>query len=89
MCGHDFAEENEDENQGEKRSLLMHGVPSDWVEEEMMEDDVDFIRDVLEQKIIKVLENVGIKKRVRPDRNNIISMFSCVTLSLSYVYALD
>ena len=88
MCGHDFAEENEDENQGEKRSLLMHGVPSDWVEEEMMEDDVDFIRDVLEQKIIKVLENVGIKKRVRTDCN--VHILFCYTVTLSHdVSALD
>ena len=64
MCGHDFTEEN-DHKQDEERSLLLHGIPSDWVEEEMMDDDVDFIRDVLEQKVIKCLENVGIKKRVR------------------------
>ena len=63
LCDHDITEDN-DHNQEEERSLLLHGVPSDWVEEEMMEDDVDFIRDVLEQKIIKCLENVGIKKRV-------------------------
>ena len=62
-CGHDFPEEH-DHSEGEEKSLLLHGVPSDWVEEEMMEDDVDFIRDVLEQKIFKCLENVGIKKRV-------------------------
>ena len=64
LCGHDFTEEN-DHKQDEERSLLLHGIPSDWVEEEMMDDDVDFIRDVLEQKVIKCLENVGIKKRVR------------------------
>ena len=63
QCGHDFPEEH-DHSEGEEKSLLLHGVPSDWVEEEMMEDDVDFIRDVLEQKIFKCLENVGIKKRV-------------------------
>lgn len=42
----------------------MHGVESDWVEEEMMEDDVDFIRDVLEQKVIKALNKAGIIKKV-------------------------
>jgi len=42
----------------------MHGVESDWVEEEMMEDDVDFIRDVLEQKVIKALNKAGIIKKI-------------------------
>ena len=42
----------------------MHGVESDWVEEEMMEDDLDFIRDVLEQKVIKALHKAGITKKV-------------------------
>ena len=44
--------------------MLLHGVETDWVEEEMMEDDVDFIRDVLEQKVIKVLQKAGINKKV-------------------------
>jgi len=46
------------------RALLLHGVETDWVEEEMMEDDVDFIRDVLEQKVIKVLQKAGINKKI-------------------------
>ena len=47
-----------------ERSLLLHGVPSDWVEEEMMEDDLDFIRDVLEQKVFKCLASAGIERKV-------------------------
>ena len=42
----------------------MHGLESDWVEEEMMNDDVDFIRDVMEQKVIKAFAKAGIKKKV-------------------------
>ena len=33
--------------------------------EKMMEDDVDFIRDVLETKVYKVFNSVGIKKKVK------------------------
>ena len=68
-CEHDVIDENKDFEKGE-RSLLLHGVPSDWVEEEMMEDDIDFIRDVLEQKILRCVESVGIKRRVEIHRSN-------------------
>ena len=55
--------EEDDFEKGDK-ALLVHGVESDWVEEEMMEDDIDFIKDVLEQKILKIFKNGGIKKKV-------------------------
>ena len=51
--------------------MLLHGVETDWVEEEMMEDDIDFIRDVLEQKVIKVLQKAGIKKKVNMKKKKI------------------
>ena len=66
-CGHDENEnfpEDDAFNEGD-RALLVHGVESDWVEEEMMEDDVDFIRDVLETKVYKILKTVGIQKKVK------------------------
>ena len=43
---------------------MIHGLESDWVEEEMMAEDVEFIRDVLEQKVQKVFTKAGIKKKV-------------------------
>ena len=46
-------------------------METDWVEEEMMEDDIDFIRDVLEQKVIKVLQKAGIKKKVNMKKKKI------------------
>ena len=64
---------NEDENENlpdndefkkGDRALIFHGVESDWVEEEMMDDDVEFIRDVIETKVHKILKSVGIQKRV-------------------------
>ena len=66
-CGHDQNENYpvDDEFHHGDRALLVHGVESDWVEEEMMEDDVDFIRDVLETKVYKVFNSVGIKKKVK------------------------
>ena len=47
-----------------ERTLLVHGLESDWVEEEMMNDDVEFIRDVMEQKVHKAFLKAGIKKKV-------------------------
>ena len=66
-CGHDENEnfpEDDSFSEGD-RALLVHGVESDWVEEEMMEDDLDFIRDVLETKVYKILKSVGIQKKVK------------------------
>ena len=44
-------------------SLMMHGVESDWIEEEMSDDD-DFRKDVLEQKVRKALEEIGFSKKI-------------------------
>ena len=59
-------------------SLMIHGVESDWIEEEMADDD-DFRylnnifvlefnavirKDVLEQKAKKALEEIGFSKKV-------------------------
>lgn len=55
---------DQDDFESGDKALLVHGVESDWVEEEMMEDDLDFIKDVLEQKILKILQKGGIKKKV-------------------------
>lgn len=44
-------------------SLMMHGVETDWIEEEMSDDD-DFRKDVLEQKIKKVLDEIGFSKKI-------------------------
>ena len=54
--------ENDDFKNGDK-ALIFHGIESDWVEEEMMEDDVDFIQDVIQTKVHKLLKTVGIQKR--------------------------
>ena len=59
----DNVPQDDDWAKGDK-ALLFHGVESDWVEEEMMEDDVEFIRDVLETKVYKLLKSVGIQKKV-------------------------
>ena len=47
-----------------ERTLLVHGLESDWVEEEMLTEDVEFIRDVLGQKVEKAFVKAGIKKKV-------------------------
>ena len=39
------------------------GIESDWIEEEMSDDD-DFRKDVIEQKIKKVLEEIGFTKKI-------------------------
>ena len=44
--------------------MLLHGLESDWVEEEMMQEDEEFIRDVIEQKVRKSLLKAGVKKKV-------------------------
>ena len=63
---HDDEDGNDDDNAFDlgDRALLMHGVESDWVEEEMMDDDVDFIKDVLKQKVCKAFKKASIKKKV-------------------------
>ena len=43
-------------------TLLLHGLESDWIEEEMSDDD-DFRKDVIEQKVKKLLEESGINKK--------------------------
>ena len=47
-----------------ERTLLIHGLESDWVEEEMLTEDVEFIRDVLGQKVEKAFVKAGIRKKV-------------------------
>ena len=43
----------DDEFKKGDRALLVHGVESDWLEEEMMEDDEEFIRNEIDHKFIK------------------------------------
>ena len=64
VCSNNDDDDEDDFDSGDI-ALLVHGVESDWVEEEMMEDDIDFIKDVLEQKVIKVLQKAGLKKKVK------------------------
>ena len=42
----------DDEFKKGDRALLVHGVESDWLEEEMMEDDEEFIRNEIDHKFI-------------------------------------
>ena len=56
-------------------TLLIHGLDTDWIEEEMADDD-DFRcrvlpalpalarKDVLEQKVRKVVEEIGLTRRI-------------------------
>ena len=64
LQGHDDRSFDDEFSKGDT-GLIVHGIMSDWVEEEMMEDDIDFITDVLETKVYKLLKNVGIKKKVK------------------------
>ena len=43
--------------------LSYSGIETDWIEEEMSDDD-DFRKDVIEQKIKKVLEEIGFTKKI-------------------------
>ena len=43
-----------------ERTPLVQGLKSDWVEEEMLTEDVEFIRDVLGQKVEKAFVKAGI-----------------------------
>ena len=52
-----------------ERTLLVHGLESDWVEEEMLTEDVEFIRDVLVQKVEKAFVKAGIRKKVGMELN--------------------
>ena len=65
-------------------SLMMHGVETDWIEEEMSDDD-DFRKDVLEQKIKKVLEEIGFSKKIIYKVNNQRENISNVKVSLEFV----
>ena len=47
-----------------ERTLLIHGVEADWIEEEMTDDDVDFIKDVLETKLKAVFQKAGLMKKM-------------------------
>ena len=44
-------------------NLSYSGIETDWIEEEMSDDD-DFRKDVIEQKIKKVLEEIGFTKKI-------------------------
>ena len=96
---HNVINEDDEFSKGD-RALLIHGVESDWVgiliktiiiyndnkvEEEMMEDDVDFIRDVLETKVYKLFQNVGIQKKVAFINSSIVKEKHSIFRFLSWM----
>ena len=47
-----------------KYTLLVHGIESDWIEDEMAEDDEDFTNIVLEQKVKTAFSKAGWAKKL-------------------------
>ena len=43
---------------------MVHGIESDWIEDEMGDDDEDFINIVLEQKVKAALAKAGWAKKL-------------------------
>ena len=50
-----------------------------------MEDDVDFIRDVLETKVYKLFQNVGIQKKVAFMNSKIVKQKHIIFRFLSWM----
>ena len=46
------------------KTLLVHGIESDWIEDEMADDDEDFINIVLEQKVKAAFAKAGWSKKL-------------------------
>ena len=46
------------------KTLLVHGIESDWIEDEMGDDDEDFINIVLEQKVKAAFAKAGWAKKL-------------------------
>ena len=44
------------------KTLLFHGVETDWIEEELGGKDGEFLKDVLEQKITAMFISVGFQQ---------------------------
>ena len=49
------------------KTFLVHGLPTDWIEEEIGEEDADFLKDVLEQKLLEALSASGLSRKVSND----------------------
>ena len=46
------------------KTLLIHGLESDWIEEEISDQDGEFLKDVLEQKVLIAFTSAGIQRKV-------------------------
>ena len=45
-------------------TILIHGMEADWIEEEISDGDGEFLKDVLEQKVLTAFTSAGIQKKV-------------------------
>ena len=45
------------------KTLLIHGLESDWIEEEISDQDGEFLKDVLEQKVMIAFTTAGIQRK--------------------------
>ena len=46
------------------KTILIHGMEADWIEEEISDGDGEFLKDVLEQKVFTAFTSAGILKKV-------------------------
>ena len=46
------------------KTILIHGMEADWIEEEISDGDGEFLKDVLEQKVLTAFTSAGIQKKV-------------------------
>ena len=46
-------------------TILIHGIESDWIEEEIDEGDEEFLKDILEQKVLTAFSSAGIQRKVK------------------------
>ena len=46
------------------KTLLIHGLESDWIEEEISDQDGEFLKDVLEQKVLIAFTSAFIQRKV-------------------------
>ena len=45
-------------------TILIHGMDSDWIEEEINDGDGEFLKDILEQKALTAFSSAGIQRKV-------------------------
>ena len=73
----------------DSKTVLVHGLEADWIEKEIMDGDQEFLKDVLEQKIVAIFKQAGINQKVKHDLISIWSKPNLVLFNFDFVLQLQ